>query len=124
MTCGSGGGCKMKRTKPPPSRLGPYKMVYSEDLEIDQIVWTDTEEPKPGAYPGAGREAARDLHKPSEQLLADVHRENNTKRLASMMLRVVKSNDKLSGRIFFLTWVAVVLATIQKVPILWSWLRA
>jgi hypothetical protein len=111
----------MKRTKAPPSRLGPHKMVYSEDLEIDQIVWTDTEEPKPEPYPGSEREAARDLYKPAEQLLVDVHRENNMKRLASMMLRVVQSNNKLSRWVHVLAWVTATLAAIQALPTLCGW---
>ena len=104
----------MKRTKHPPARLGHYEMVFSDELQIDQIVWPKLLEPDPEL------EAARDLHKPLEQLLADVHRENNTKRLASMMLRVVKSNDRLSCLVTLLSVVAVVLAAIQTMPLLLS----
>jgi hypothetical protein len=109
----------MKKTKPPPSRLGSYELKFSEELQIEQIKWPDPSMKSPEL------EAARDLHKPLEQLLADVHREEPNKRLASMMLRVVKSNDKLSGRVYALTWAAVVLAAIQTIGLLravWGWL--
>jgi hypothetical protein len=64
----------MKRTKRPPARLGRYAMQWSDELQIEQIVWPDPPQKAPEL------EAARDLYKPLEQLLADVHREEPNKR--------------------------------------------
>ena len=102
----------MKRANRPPQILGSYEIVPSQELQIEQIKWPDPSEKSPEL------EAARDLWKLPEQLLADVHREEGNKRLASMMLRVIHSNDRLARRVFALTLVAVVLAAIQTIPVL------
>ena len=108
----------MKKVKPPPARLGSFEIVPSAELQVEQIVWPDPATKAPEL------EAARDLWKLPEQLLADVHREEPNKRLASMMLRVVETNDRLSGRVLVLTWVAVILAAIQTIPLVVEFARA
>jgi hypothetical protein len=70
-------------------------------------------------------ETDRDLIKPIEQLVCDVHEEiHNTngtelgnlscvqKRMVSMMARVALSNDRLTKQLIGLTWVIIILTLI------------
>lgn len=70
----------------------------------------------------AEEEERRDLLKPIEQLLCDVHEEINhpgrpveaniahaNKRMVSLMARVAISNDTASNRLLWLTWILVFL---------------
>ena len=64
----------------------------------------------------AEEEAARDLAKTNEQLLADAHEEllkgetaHAQKRIASIMVRVARSSDKAASVLTGLTWVIAVL---------------
>ena len=67
-------------------------------------------------------ETDRDLDKPVEQLVCDVHEETHSnrhpvfnlicaqKRMVSMMARIAKSNDRVARRMEWLTW-AIALMT-------------
>lgn len=86
----------------------------------------------------AEKEANRDLVKPIEQLLADIHEEINDndrnidenvahaqKRFYSLVANIALSNNKLSKRVQVLTIIAVVFAAIQVLPLIisfFSWL--
>ncbi len=76
----------------------------------------------------AEEETRRDLQKPLEQLLCDVHEESHDpgrsqdenigralKRMVSMMARVAIENEKTSRQLLVLTWVLAILT----VAILW-----
>lgn len=71
-------------------------------------------------------ETDRDLDKPIEQLVCDVHEETNKqprqlpeniahaqKRMVSMMARIAKSNEKLTKGIFWLTGAIVIMTLIM-----------
>jgi hypothetical protein len=70
-------------------------------------------------------ETRRDLAKPIEQLLSDVHEETHNKdrqpieniassqkRMVSLMARVAITNDKLARRMLHLTWAIVIMTLI------------
>jgi hypothetical protein len=75
----------------------------------------------------AEAETNRDLKKPIQQLLCDVHEEvlqtrpveeniiHANKRMVSMMARVALSNERYSGVLLKLTWVLVVLTIVLAV---------
>src|SRR5205085_935626 len=73
----------------------------------------------------AEEETRRDLQKPIEQLLSDVHEEVNhpgrspevniahaNKRMVSLMARAAISNERTSTRLLWLTWVLVALTIV------------
>lgn len=98
----------------------------------------------PGLVKGERRKIAetetnRDLDKPIEQLLCDVHEESldsdrtegtNTsgaqKRMVSLMTRVAKGNDIIANRMLRLTWTVVVMTAVILVftVLMWSQSRA
>ncbi len=84
----------------------------------------------------AEEETRRDLQKPIEQLLCDVHEESHdpgrsqdentggaVKRMVSLMARVAIENERASRHLLVLTWVLAILT----VAILWltvmMWMR-
>ena len=77
------------------------------------------------------KEAEKDLEKPIDQLLADIHEEMNNedrsldeniahaqKRFFSLVANVAESNNKLAKRVFILTVIAVAFTVIQLIPAL------
>jgi|GEM_PF-2063204 len=96
------------------SPLEPVRRVRSDILGVERVEFDDCKDP--AARRRAEVEAMRDLLKPIEQLLTDVHEEaeNNpseigrlagaTKRMVSLQVRVVRSNDRLSNHMICVTW--------------------
>lgn len=83
----------------------------------------------------AERETNRDLKKPLEQLVCDVHEESDDpnrtsmenligaqKRMVSMMARVAKSNDNLAWQMWALTWAITIMTAVILVFTILMWL--
>jgi hypothetical protein len=79
-------------------------------------------------------ETNRDLAKPIEQLVCDVHEETHNsertelqniasaqKRMVSMMARVAKSNDRLTFQMIVLTWVIAAMTLVILVFTILMW---
>lgn len=116
---------------PEQSPLEPLRRVHSDILGVERVEFDDCKDP--AARRRAEIEAMRDLLKPHEQLLADVHEEaeNNpseigrlagaTKRMVSLQVRVVRSNNRLSQQMLWLTWAIAAMTA----AILWlTWVMA
>jgi hypothetical protein len=74
---------------------------------------------------GSEIETDRDLAKPMEQLVCDVHEETHDpnrsevanlagaqKRMVSMMARVAKSSDKVAAQMLYLTWAIAIMTLV------------
>ena len=76
-------------------------------------------------------ETDRDLGKPPEQLVCDVHEETHgagsaienlagaQKRMVSLLARIAKSNDRAANQMLFLTWAIAVMTLV----ILWATIK-
>lgn len=93
-----------------------------ERINLDSPGQTPLTEKQKDIRKLAEDETNRDLKKPIQQLLCDVHEEvhqthrtveeniiHANKRMVSMMARVALSNDRYSGVLLKLTWILVVL---------------
>lgn len=85
----------------------------------------------------AETETNRDLDKPIEQLLCDVHEESldpgrtewaniagAQKRMVSLMTRVAQGNDVISKRMLQLTWVMAVMTAVILVFTVLMWIQS
>ncbi len=102
--------------------LGKPTQVYSERLGVTRLEWDECRDLERRRK--AETETGRDLLKPVEQLVCDVHEEagrpaddtrdtsaklaDAVKRMVSMMGRVAKSNDRLAKWMLRLTWAIAV----------------
>jgi len=81
-------------------------------------------------------EAVADLKKPIEQLLTDIHEEINTedrkieeniahaqKRFYSLMANVAVNNEKLANRVYVLTFITVIFAIINFIPLVFAFFK-
>jgi hypothetical protein len=127
--------------------LSNKKEVYSPILRVTRLEFDDCK--NPGLRERSEVEAARDLEKPIEQLLADVHEEaeGNTdegriagalKRLVSMQVQVVRANNraadaaakatsaaaKATSAMVALTWAIFVLTLVMTVLTYLMWRKA
>jgi hypothetical protein len=78
-------------------------------------------------------ETDRDLDKPVEQLVCDVHEETHSnrhpvfnlicaqKRMVSMMARIAKSNDRVAQKMTYLTWAITVMTAALLVFTVLMW---
>src|SRR5256885_2131636 len=101
----------------------PGRSVYSPILGITRLEFDECKDP--AARKIAETEASRDLRKPIEQLLADVHEEAETnpdpagriaganKRMVSLMLKVVRSNNRQAALLLILAVVATIGTLVQ-----------
>ncbi len=107
------------------SSLEPVRRIRSDVLGVERVEFDNCRDT--AARNRAEVEAMRDLLKPIEQLLTDVHEEaeNNpsdigrlagaTKRMVSLQVRVIRSNDRLSRHMIWVTWAIAALTAV----ILW-----
>jgi hypothetical protein len=81
-------------------------------------------------------ETDRDMAKPVEQLVCDVHEETHDperqpleniagaqKRMTSMLARVALSNDRVADRVLYLTWAIAVMTAIMLVFVILTWVE-
>jgi hypothetical protein len=105
-----------------PTPLKPLRRVYSPILGVERVEFDDCKNVE--ARRTAEIEARRDLMKPIEQLLADVHEEAETnfkpasanKRMVSLLVRVIKTNE-LQAKLILVLAVIAALGTFMQVII-------